>query len=99
MGEPVKVLVEIDGGRVCGVYTAGVPVAFVVVDYNRAGGDPRELRKVDGVEAYVQHGEAFPDGSAVLKAFEAAEGVRPAPSVETDHLPETQFAERFGGDE
>ena len=82
MAEPVMIMIEIDGGVVAGVYTAGVPVRFVIVDYHPEGAPKAETRAVDGVPAFVNGGDAIADGPAVLKAFEAWDGPE-APAMET----------------
>lgn len=75
MAEPVMIMVELDEmGVIGGIYTAGVPVRYVIVNYDTQGALPGDTRKVDGVSAYVDGGDAFADGPAVLAAFKAWEG-------------------------
>jgi hypothetical protein len=78
MSEPVKIVIVLDGGLVQGVITAGVPVEYVVVDYDTDSPDPADLvavpqnrgRESDDVEkAYVgEPYDADVDGPWVLAA-------------------------------
>lgn len=43
MAEAVKIAVVLEGGCVSAVLSAGVPVEFVVIDYDTDGADPGEL--------------------------------------------------------
>jgi hypothetical protein len=76
MSEPVKIMIVMDDGFIGGIYTAGVPVDYVIVNYGvdtAAQVDRKEARMVDGVPAFVDGGKAFVDGPSTLAAFEAWE--------------------------
>jgi hypothetical protein len=75
MSEPVKIMIVMDDGFIGGIYSAGVPVNYVIVNYDVAPRDIalRDTRDVDGVPAFVDGGAAVVDGPGTLAAFEAWE--------------------------
>jgi hypothetical protein len=77
MGEPIKIAIVLEGGCLSAVLTAGVPVEFVLVDYDTEGADAGEIRAIpqdDGstADALAYTGTAETAGPFVMKAFEAA---------------------------
>jgi len=43
MSEPVKIVITLDGGLVQGVISMGIPVEYIIVDYDTDGADENEL--------------------------------------------------------
>lgn len=90
MGEPVKIAIVLEAGRFSDCLTAGVPVDFVVVEYDPAPDDAAhsESELVDmprrhggSALAYVWDGSATPAGPFVGQALDVAErlaDLRPA---------------------
>lgn len=77
MGEPIKICIVLEGGLVQSVLTAGVPVEYVVIDYDTDGADASELASIPqdsgGEEpAFVGLGYSEANGPFVLQAFEIA---------------------------
>lgn len=68
MSEPVRIVVVLEGGLVQGVYTAGVPVEYAVIDYDAQGAHETEIDRIpqgpgvgaDTAEAVVFIGTAGP---------------------------------------
>ena len=75
--QPVKIVIVLDGGIVQDVITAGIPVEYVVVDYDVSGADPSEETAIpqdDGrtAQAYITSGDAEPNGPWALAVHEIA---------------------------
>lgn len=88
MAEPIKIAIVIEGGVLQAVLTAGVPVHYVLVDYDSDGVEPENIREIpqEGgytAPAFVEAGEAEADGAFVLQTFGlAADDGKPAPGGE-----------------
>lgn len=72
MAEPVLIAITVQGGVMQGVLTAGVPVRFVLVDYDADGAN---VPQADGstAPAFVAMGDADQDGPRVLELASLAE--------------------------
>ncbi len=73
MSEPIKIAVIIEGGLVQSVLSAGVPVEYVVIDYDTEGADDADLLDVPQagggtVPAFAHRRDAEIDGPFVLAA-------------------------------
>lgn len=75
MSEPVKVVVVLEGGCVQGIYTLGVPVECVIIDYDVDGADPTEVDVIslaDGgtAEAYLSPQLVEPLDPAIMASID-----------------------------
>jgi hypothetical protein len=76
MSEPIKIAIVLEGGSVQAVLSAGVPVEFVIVDYDTEGGDVAGQIAIpqDGggtAPAYGHIAKAEQAGLFVMAAFDA----------------------------
>ena len=79
MTEPVKIAVVLEGGMLQAVLSAGVPVQFVMIDYDAEGADGGDVALIpqgasDPAPAIVHVSNADIDGPRVLELFSVAGG-------------------------
>lgn len=99
MSEPVKIAIVMEGGLVQSVITAGVPVEFVVVDYDTEGAalDETVLIPQDGggtERAFVRLGDAEADGPFWERVHALAEAEASDPPPIGGNMPEAYGYEK-----
>lgn len=84
MADPVKIAIVLEGGALSAVLTVGVPVEYVLVDYDVEGESEERIHLIPQsggglAEAMGHVGEAEVAGPFVLAAFDAV-GASPPPA-------------------
>lgn len=81
MAEPVKIAIVLQGGCLCAVLSAGVPVEYVLIDYDTEGQDagdiyqiPQPGSKYGPADALAMVEAAEIDGPRVLQLFGIVNG-------------------------